>query len=404
MEKNLKNCYMTSRHFGLIFRAIGVGLNFLLIFYIGEKFRNDFSSDFFQFYSLLMLIAVISKLGFDDIVTKISVNDYKKNNSSFLRYLFKNSYKYFLLNLIISIFFFLVLKIQFNFITLLFFTFLYNINIIAFSYLNGINKLVQASLPLFIISPLIIFGCIYFLECTSWIDLVNIYVFSFLISFCFYLVLLFLVFTNSSNISYSHDIKKNIIPIATSSISGGIGIFFSIYILGFRLSSGDLILWTYSVRLVQLLSVVILLFNTYYGPIFRELFLKNDFKLIKKQFNKQIKYSILLLLPYLLLVPVFYNFFGFNNYSQTVSFESLFTCLVVGYGISMIFGSIGSLSIMLDKQNINGILGFSFSIILIGLFYFVNTDNIFFYAITLSFCVGFPKIILFLYLKFYYKL
>ena len=395
---------MTSRHFGLLIRAIGIGINFLLVFYIGEKYRNEFSSNFFQFHSLLMLIAVVTKLGFDDIVTKISINDFRENNSSFLNYLFKNSYKYFIFNFIIAISLFILLEIQFSFLTLLFFIFLYNINIIAFSYLNGINKLVQASLPLFIISPLIIFGGIYFLDCTSWIDLINIYVFSFLISFCLYLILLFLIFTNSSNISYSLDIKKNIIPIATSSISGGIGIYFSIYILGFRLSSEDLILWTYSVRSVQLLSVVILLFNIYYGPIFRELFLKNDFKLIKKQFNKQIKYSLLLLLPYLFLVPFLFNFFGLNNYSQTVSFGSLFTCLVVGYGTSMIFGSIGSLSIMLDKQNINGILGLSFSIILTGLFYFVDTDNIFFYAITLSFCVGFPKIILFLYFKFYHKL
>ena len=393
-----------SRYYRLISRTIGILLNFLLVFYIGEKFRNEFSSNFFQFHSLLMLIALIGKLGLDDLITKISVNDHVNDNSSFLRYLIENSYKFFVLNIIVSTFFFLMLDIHFNFIAFTFFIFLYNLNIIIFSYLNGVNKLVQASFPLFVISPLIIFGCLYFLELRSWIDLVYVYIYSYIISIIIYLIFLKFIYINTASFSYHKEIKRNIVPIASSSISGGIGTFFSIYILGFRISSEDLILWTYTIKLVQLLSVLIMLLNIYYGPIFRKLYLKKDLKSIKAHLNKQMKYSVLLLLPYIFLVPVFFNFFGFSNDSQSVSFELLFICLVLGYGISLVFSSIGSLSIMLDKQNVNGILGLVFSLILVGLFYYVNTDNILFYAITLSFCVGFPKIILFLYLKFYYKL
>jgi len=395
---------MTSRHLGLGLRGIGIGINFLLVFYIGEKFRDEFSSIFFQYHSLLMLISVITKLGFDDIVTKISVRDFKQNNSSFLIYLLKNSYIYFFFNFILAISIFFLIDIQFSFATLLFFIFLYNLNVIFFSYLNGVNKLIEGSFPLFIVSPLLIFGFIYFFDISSWIELVNLYIISFLISLIIYLIIFIRIYKESSTLSFKYEIKKNIFPIATSSIAGGIGIYFSIYILGFRLNSNDLILWTYSVKIVQVLSIVVLLFNIYYAPIFRKFFINQDFKSIQSQLNKQIKYSTILLVAYIFLVPFLFNTFQLNNDSQLVTFESLFICLVIGYGISMIFSSIGSLSIMLDKQNLNGILGFTFSTTMIILFYFTETKNIFFYAITLSFCVAMPKIILFIYFRKYFKL
>ena len=394
---------MDNRTLGITARAFGLALNFILIFYIGEKYKLSFSSEFFTHISLLMFVALVGRFGLEDIVVKLSAYDYKNYNNSFLKYTFKKIHYLLLLNFSLSLFidFFDLIDISFTIIFL--FVFFYNLNILCFSYLNGINKLFEASLPIFVLSPIIIYSCIFFREIKVSEELLIIYILSFFLSSILYFFIIKSKYVKSPFLSFKKEISSNTLPIAVSSISAGVGSYLSIYILSFKLDSADLILWTYSLKIIQLLSVLVLLLNIYFAPIYRNYFINNKFSLIERKFKSQIKYSALLLIPYVIFIPILYDYFIGDSNSQSVKFINIFFILIVGYGISLILASIGVLSIMINKQKINAILGFTFSILLVTALYFSNNNEIIFYSFILSFCVAIPKIILFFYLKNHFK-
>lgn len=390
---------MNNRFFGLVLRSFGLLLNFVLIFYIGEKYKASFSSDFFTNISFLMFISLIGRFGLEDIIVKLSVFDFKNHNNSFLKYALRKVPFLLLINLIFS---FIVVFFDFinaPFIIIFLFIFLYNLNILCFSYLNGINKLFIASLPLFVLSPIFIYSCIFFGQINGWEELLIIYIYSFIISLILFIFLIKRNFIESPLISFKNEISSNTFPVAVSSISGGVATYLSIYILSFKLDSDDLILWTYSLKIIQLLSVLVLLLNIYFAPIYRNFYINNDFSSIQRKFNLQIKYSAILLIPYIIFIPYLYNLFIGDSNSQSVKFIDIFYILVVGYGISFILSSIGTLFIMINKQKINALLGLIFSILLVCALHFSNNNQIIYYSFVLSICAAFPKIILYVVYK-----
>lgn len=390
---------MNNRIFGLVIRSFGLLLNFVLLFYIGEKYKASFSSDFFTNISFLMFIALIGRFGLEDIILKLSVFDYKNHNNSFLKYALSKAPFLLFINLILSSITVFFDFINAPFIIIFLFVFLYNLNILCFSYLNGINELFSASLPLFVLSPMLIYSCIFFGQINGWEELLIVYIYSFIIS-----LLLFVFFINrnyikSPLISFKNEISSNTLPIAVSSISAGVATYLSIYILSFKLDSQDLILWTYSLKIIQLLSVLVLLLNIYFAPIYRNFFINNKFSSIRRKFNLQVKYSAFLIIPYVIFIPYLYNLFIGDSNSQSVKFVDIFYILVVGYGISFILSSIGTLFIMINKQKINALLGLIFSILLVCALYFSNNNQIIYYSFVLSICTALPKIILYVIYK-----
>ena len=391
---------MNPRLLGLLIRGIGLVFNFLLVFYVGKKFNVSFTSSFFQNFSLLMFASLVGRFGLEDLIVKLSGYDFDKKKYSFLKYSLKKIPWLISINFAIAFILFVFNLIDASFLLVSLFILLYNLNILLFSYLNGINKLVIGSIPLFVLSPLFIYANIYFGDLYNSSDLLWVYIYSYLLSLLIYALYIYIIYVKSSSISFDVELRKNSFPLAISSISGGIAIYLSIYLLGYKLSSGDLVLWTYTLKIMQLLSVVVMLLNIYFGPIYRNLFLNKNYNLIKKKLNYQILFSSFLLIPFVFIVPILFDKFVGDSKLQSVKFIDLFYIMIIGNGLSFIFSSIGSLFIMIDKQKINAYVGILFSLIFILSIYFSSNNQIIFFSIIFSVCVGAPKLILYVLYNF----
>lgn len=394
MGKNKANIVKLNKNriSGITIRIIGLVLNFLIVFYIGQNYTAEISAQYFKDYSLLMFVSVIGRFGLEELIVKYSSNDSSNESSEFFSFLVNNIPACLVATFVLAILIQMGSFVSVSFFVILVFIAGYNISSFAFSYLNGRNSLLQASIPLFFISPVSFILMLVFSKVLSSADILKFHAISHFIAVVIYFLLLKGLYIGRVN--YKVNLKTDLLPLSLSSISAGIASYLSLYLLGNILNSSEFIIWNYVTKILQVLTVAVMLSNIYFAPLYRRLYLSKELNRLSMLFKRQVFLSFLVLMVYILLSPALIFYLIELDESERELFTFLFKILVYGYGISFLLSSIGSLYIMIDKQKVNAIIGVSFSLILTFTLLVFRQENIAFYAVLFSVVMGLPKLLM----------
>ncbi|MDA9963684.1 hypothetical protein N9D13_00495 [Schleiferiaceae bacterium] len=382
---------------GIAVRFVGLLFNFLVVFYIGQSYSADITAMYFTDYSLLMFVSVLGRFGLEELIVKYSSSDLAVGSTLFLSFLIKKIPLFLAITIGLGVLVSIASLVSSNLFNTVSFILGYNVSALAFSYLNGSNQLLKGSVPLFIVSPLVFMTMLVFSTVSCSEDIIKFHSYSYILSVFGYILIL--RGYNFQKIKSEYRIARDLSPLAFSSITAGLASYLSLYLLGRNLGSEEFVVWNYVMKILQILTVGVMLSNIYFGPFYRQLFLAKKLINLRTLFVRQIIVSGILLIPFAIFSPRLAVHFLILSEIQRVHFSSLFYTLIVGYGVSFVLSSIGTLYIMVDRQNINAIVGMIFSSILVGFIALCRDENMITYAIVFSVCIALPKVFLFVLMK-----
>ena len=352
----------------LLFKIGGMLTIYLFHFVLARKIGAEANGIFSTFYTILSIFAVVAILGMDTFLLKKIAQFNSKEQWAELKEIYKKALS---LILIISISIILVLQLLFTFgffesyqqknlipyivFSLLPFSILHiNAesfravkNIKLFSFFKNFSIFGIATIALFLVND----------------ATVRMGVRSFVISVIILAILSFLLWKkhlkNKDSILHEKFDNNNIIKESFPMfLSGSLFLLLSwvdILMLGYFNSQTDVGVYTITLKLAALCTVILFAANTILGPKISELYHNNQMQILAKTVQNTAKYTFLLSLPIFGVILLFPNFllslFG-SEFNNKLATETLII-LSVGQMANVFFGAVIYILDMTGKQTIS---------------------------------------------------
>ena len=369
-------------------RLLGLILSFVMVFTIGEFLAPILSSSFFQIHSFVLIVLGISRFGNDDYLLRISSS---RNESRFFfdidkNFIYQSFFTVLLLSITIPFLFKLLIS---EIIVIIIFGVMYNTVLYISVLFQGSGQYDSASLTFHIFPQLLVILLIIIYDKVSLFDIYSTLLCGLLIGTTIY------KFKNRNaarkiNFSLPKLFEKK--GLGFSALGGIIITNAPIFLSKYHLSPSETIDWAYSIKIVQLCTVLIMLLNFYYSPLIRSAFLSQGKKGVELIFNEQFKISSI-------LIFIIISIFLLSYFFITSKILFVVGTLLPGFLIALFFSSIGYILIMMGQEKINAFLGGLIILYYLFFYLFIESLDIYMFAVVVSFGVVFPKIVSYLYYR-----
>jgi len=358
MKKNIMSALL---------RSCGALLSFFLGVFITRSFDHDISAQFFYFYNLITLSAVIGLFGLNTLIIKLTSSCKTKDNNNVVTLVFKSTILIFMSSLVIALFIFTfqnyILKYAFESYFIIFlFIFIINILAIIGSFFQGCFK-ISTSIVLVNVFPFIFFFVAVYLfkeDVTSGESLIYIFGFSFLISACI-AIFMFLLKIDLPSLKLKnslHGILGQSKFFYITQISQ-LGLFSAMpLVAAVNLQSGDIAVFYATIRVAAIISFVLVVFNLITTPRISYIFISES-KYTLHQYIKKTTYLIAsITFPILCLIFLFSDIIMGMYGPDYESASTILRVIIVGYMIVSFTGQIGALMTMANLERELALINF----------------------------------------------